>query len=143
MWTFITENLLEIVFGLLAAGALALCKHFYSKLKKYQAYEQEEKNDELGETIERAIEPIREEIDDLRKYVLQLDEKEKSQVDLIVASYRYRLIQLCKAYTHQGYMTTDQYDQLSELWKVYSGLGGNGQAKDYYEKAMDLEIRDT
>ena len=63
-------------------------------------------------------------------------------MNLIVASYRFRLIQLCKIYLKQRYITQDQYDQLTEFYKVYEGLGGNGQAKDYYEKAVRLEIRD-
>ena len=40
-------------------------------------------------------------------------------------------------------MTQKQYDQLVEFYKLYVGLGGNGQAKEYYEKAMVLEIRDA
>ena len=142
MFTFIAEHIVEVIFGLISAGALAACKHFYSKMKKFQEYEHEEQDDKLEETIEKMIEPIREEVDELRQYILKLDEKESDQVNLIIASYRFRLIQLCKLYSHQGYMTVDQYDQLSELWKVYSGLGGNGQGKEYYEKAMALEIRD-
>lgn len=63
-------------------------------------------------------------------------------MDLIIASYRYRLVQLCKIYIHQGYMTQDQYDQLTEFYKLYTALGGNGQAQDYYEKTIKLEIRD-
>lgn len=63
-------------------------------------------------------------------------------MNLIVASYRFRLIQLCKIYLKQKYLTQDQYDQLTEFYKVYEGLGGNGQAKEYYEKAVRLEIRD-
>ena len=38
-------------------------------------------------------------------------------------------------------MTQDQYDQLTEFYKLYHSLGGNGQAKEYYEKTMELEIR--
>lgn len=38
-------------------------------------------------------------------------------------------------------MTQSEYDQLVEFYKVYSGLGGNGQAKEYYEKATKLKIR--
>ena len=38
-------------------------------------------------------------------------------------------------------MTQDQYDQLSGFYRIYSGLGGNGQAKEYYELALELSIR--
>ena len=68
-------------------------------------------------------------------------EIEQCHVDLIVASYRFRLIQLCKIYIKQGFMTQDQYDQLMELYKVYTGFGGNGQAKEYFDRAISLEIR--
>ena len=38
-------------------------------------------------------------------------------------------------------MTQDEYDQLTEFFKLYSSLGGNGQAREYYEKTVKLEIR--
>lgn len=65
-------------------------------------------------------------------------ETEQAHIDLIVSSYRFRLIQLCKIYIRQKYITQDQYDQLTEFYKVYVGFGGNGQAKEYYEKAIAL-----
>ena len=36
MLEFITTHLLEIVFGLISAGALAFCKYLYSKMKTYK-----------------------------------------------------------------------------------------------------------
>lgn len=62
-------------------------------------------------------------------------------MSLIISSYKYRLTQLCKQYIAQGYMTQDQYDQLTEFYKLYTALGGNGQAKQYYEKTITLEIK--
>ena len=38
-------------------------------------------------------------------------------------------------------ITQEQYDQLSEFYRIYSGLGGNGQAKEYYELALELPIK--
>ena len=55
-------------------------------------------------------------------------------MDLIISSYRFRLVQLCREFIKQGYLTQSQYDQLVEFYKVYHGLGGNGQAQEYYEK---------
>lgn len=40
-------------------------------------------------------------------------------------------------------MTQEQYDQLSEFFKVYELLGGNGQAKALFERAIELPIVDT
>jgi hypothetical protein len=60
---------------------------------------------------------------------------------LIVASYRFRLVQLCKGFLNQGFITTSQMEQLTEFYKLYTGLGGNGQAKIYYEKAIALQLK--
>lgn len=38
-------------------------------------------------------------------------------------------------------MTQEQYDQLSEFYRIYSGLGGNDQAKGYYKLALELPIK--
>lgn len=38
-------------------------------------------------------------------------------------------------------MTQEQYDQLSEFYRIYSGLGGNGQAKEYHELVLELPIK--
>jgi hypothetical protein len=38
-------------------------------------------------------------------------------------------------------MTQSQYDQLAEMYRLYSELGGNGQAHEYYEKTCKLQIR--
>ena len=45
---------------------------------------------------------------------------------------------LCKQYIKQGYITPEQYDQLTEFYKIYHDLGGNGQAKEFYDKALSL-----
>lgn len=102
---------------------------------------QEKKDDDLVELIDEKLEPIVEEIEELRKHIRQIENKEKGDLSLIITSYRFRLVQLCKIYLRQGYMTQDQYDQLTEFYKLYHSLGGNGQAKEYYEKTMKLEIR--
>ena len=39
-------------------------------------------------------------------------------------------------------MNTDQYKQLTEMYKVYSALGGNGQAKEIFDKTCQLQIKD-
>lgn len=66
---------------------------------------------------------------------------EKTHMNLIIASYRFRLVQLCKGFLAQGYITPAQMEQLSEFYKLYTGLGGNGQAKMYYEKAVALPFK--
>lgn len=141
MLTFITEHLLEIIFGLISAGALAFCKYLFSQVKKYKALLEKEEDNDLNEAIDARLQPIQQEIEQLRKYILDSEALQQNHLDLIISSYKFRLVQLCREYLKQGYMTQDQYEQLMEFYKVYHGLGGNGQAQEYYEKTMDLEIR--
>ncbi len=141
MATFIAEHFIEIIFGLISAGLLAFCKHIYNKMKEYKAMVEEQKNDDLDEKIESHIEPIKEEIEDLRKYIREAKTIEETHMELIIASYRFRLTQLCRVYLKQGYMTSNEYEQLTEFYKVYHGLGGNGQAKTYYDKTIKLPIQ--
>ena len=140
MLEFITTHLLEIIFGLISAGALAFCKYLYGKMKNYKKLIEEKENSTLDDTIENHIEPIRQEIEELRKYVLESNTLTNKHMDLILASYRFRLTQLCKAYIQQGFMSNTEYEQLVEFYKVYAGLGGNGQAKTYYDRAVQLPV---
>lgn len=141
MFAFITEHIIEILFGLISAGALAFCRYLYKQLTAYKKMLQEKENDDIAELIDEKLKPIVEDIEELRTYIRKIEDKEKQDLTLIIASYRFRLVQLCKIYIKQGYMTQDQYDQLTEFYKLYRSLGGNGQAKEYYEKTMELEIR--
>lgn len=141
MFAFITEHIVEILFGLISAGALAFCRYLYKQLMAYKKMLQEKENNDIVELIDEKLKPIVEDIEELRTYIRKIEDKERKDLTLIIASYRFRLVQLCKIYIKQGYMTQDQYDQLTEFYKLYHSLGGNGQAKEYYEKTMELEIR--
>lgn len=142
MVEFLSKYGIELVMSLITAGALAFCKYMHSQIKNYKKLLEEKDHNELNDEIDKKLEPVVQEIEELRKYIREVDIKENNRINLIIASYRFRLIQLCQIYLHQGYMTSAQYEQLSEFFKVYSGLGGNGQAKEYYDKAMELPIRD-
>ena len=142
MVEFLSKYGVELVMSLITAGALAFCKYMYSQMKNYKKLLEEKDHDELDDEIDKKLEPIVQEIEELRKYIREVDVNENNRINLIIASYRFRLVQLCQIYLRQGYMTSDQYEQLSEFFKVYSGLGGNGQAKEYYDKAMELPVRD-
>lgn len=141
MFAFITEHIVEILFGLISAGALAFCRYLHKQLMAYKKMLQEKENNDIVELIDEKLKPIVEDIEELRTYIRKTEDKERQDLTLIIASYRFRLVQLCKIYIKQGYMTQDQYDQLTEFYKLYHSLGGNGQAKEYYEKTMELEIR--
>lgn len=139
----------EILFGLISAAVMGWAKWHGDKLKKekLQAEENariiaEQKLDErIGTHIEVELEPIYQELEDLRKYCRDNENLEKSHMNLIVASYRFRLIQLCKGFLRQEYITESQMEQLMEFYKLYKGLGGNGQAETYYDKAIALPLK--
>lgn len=142
MAAFLAEWGLELLFGLISAIILGYAKFKGDKLKKdldeAKQLAEEKKKQEVENSIENHLEPIYQELEDLRKYIRETKNIEQSHMNLIIASYRFRLVQLCKGFLNQGYMTMDQRTQLDEFYKLYTGLGGNGQAKIYYEQCIHL-----
>ena len=142
MAAFLAEWGLELLFGLLSAIVLGYAKFKGDKLKKEldtaKQLTEEKKKQEVEGSIESHLEPIYQELEDLRKYIRDTKNIEQSHMNLIIASYRFRLVQLCKGFLNQGYMTMEQRTQLDEFYKLYTGLGGNGQAKIYYEQCINL-----
>ena len=59
---------------------------------------EEKETDAHEELIDKKIEPIVEEIEELRKYIRNTETKENRDMSLIISSYKYRLVQLCKQY---------------------------------------------
>lgn len=142
MSTFIAQHFIEIFFGLISAGLLAFCRYIYTQMKMYQKLAEEKKDEQLEELIEEHIAPITKDLNNLRSFVLEEKKISERYIEIILASYRFRLIQLCQSFLKQGYMTSGQYEQLVEFFKVYAGLGGNGQAKEYYERTLKLPLKD-
>ena len=139
---FLAQYWPEILLSLATAGALGACKYFIGQMKKYKTLLEKQDDDELDRKIESKAEHIIEEIEQLRAYIRDFEQEDKRKMDLILSSYKYRLVQLCKDYLQKGQMTTREYAQLNEFYTVYTGLGGNGQAKEYYEKAIKLDVAD-
>lgn len=171
MSTFIVEHLAEIFFGLLSTGTLAFCKYLLNQNKKLKSLTQEEANRKQRQIILDEIEPIVQELtliheeiktnkNETDKEIAQIklnsenthikmyDDLEKIQEGnsknfaLILNSYKFRLVQLCKTHLKDGFISEHDFEQLTEMFKLYTGMGGNGQAKEYYDKVMDLEVRD-
>lgn len=142
MGAFLAEWGLELLLGLVSAIVMGYAKFKGDKLKKEldeaKRLTEEKKKQEVEDSIENHLEPIYQELEDLRKYIRETKNIEQSHMNLIIASYRFRLVQLCKGFLNQGYMTMDQRTQLDEFYKLYTGLGGNGQAKIYYEQCISL-----
>lgn len=140
---FFVKYILPIFLSVATAGATALAKYFHSQVKNYKKMIEDKKDNQISEVVDAKLEPIWEELEELRIYVLNTELKEKKHIDVVVASWRFRLIQLSKEILKQDYITQKQYDQLTEFYKLYTELGGNGQAKAYYDKVMLLPIREA
>lgn len=150
---FLSEWGSQIILSLvIAALTYVLNKNMKAKdesTKRYQELLAKEADTKTKEEIDVQLEPIYKELEDIRKRILSLQDREDKSLSeinqnfkLIVASYKYRLIQLCKEFLNQGFMYQYQYEQLNEFYNLYTNLGGNGQAKNYYEKVCnELEIK--
>ena len=170
MIEILTKYTVEIIFGLISAGALAFCKHLWSKNKQLEEMQKADQNRQYRQMILDEIEPIVDEITRLRGEINTVDTNAKVELtkfkvecdknhelmykdldliqkknlknfELIINSYKFRLIQLCRTHLRDGYITESDYEQITEMYKLYHGLGGNGQAQDYYERVKELEIR--
>ena len=55
---------------------------------------------------------------------------------------RDRIIQSCQDFIERGSITLTARANISELYKWYSSLGGNGVGKYYYDKMLELPVDD-
>lgn len=133
---------LEIFFGLISAGALAFCRSVFKKNKELEELMQENRNRQVRQMILDEIEPIVTELGRIKNDLHNVDAREQRDLNLILESYKFRLIQLCKTHIKDGCMTQDEFDQITEFYKLYRALGGNGQAEEYYDRVIDLPIVD-
>lgn len=72
----------------------------------------------------------------LKKLTAEYEDKLKR----ILESYKFRFIQLCKTHIKDGWITDAEWEQIVTFYDLYHGLGGNGQAEEYYNKVKQLEI---
>lgn len=98
MIEFLAAHWSQLLLSLITAGALAFCRYAWKQMKNYKSLLDEKGQAEVECLIEIKTEPIIEEIEELRTYIRETREMENSHLKLIVASYRYRLMQLCKQY---------------------------------------------
>ena len=67
-----------------------------------------------------------------------LAQKHEDNLSKILESYKFRFIQLCKTHLKDGYITPEEWDQIVAFYDIYHGLGGNGQAEEYFEQVKKL-----
>ena len=166
----LTKYAVEIFFGLVSAALLGFCKHLISKNKQLEEMQKADQNRQYRQMIVDEIEPIINELTRLKAEITSVDTNAKNALSqfkldcekehesmyddlnkvqakneenfkLIINSYKFRLIQLCKTHLRDGYITESDFEQITEMYKLYHGLGGNGQAQEYYDKVLELDIK--
>lgn len=146
MGAFLAEWGVELILGLIGAAITGVLGWYINKLKKQiklgDEYIKSKEKEKVEISIEERTKPIYDELENLRSYVRDNEIKSDKMWTLLIDSYKFRLVELCKEHIADGYMTQGQYDQLSVFYQLYVDLGGNGQAKQYYDKASALPIHD-
>ena len=98
----------------------------------------------LGTDVKSSIAALKTTADVQHKHMYNdletIQENNDRKFNLIINSYKFRLIQLCKSYLRDNFITEKDFEQVTEMYKLYHGLGGNGQAQEYYEKVLKLQI---
>ena len=99
----------------------------------------------MQDEIEHLKDDITEILNNLKEQGIELQnihEKEELLAHETRCAWRYRIRQLCLAYLARGYMSFEEYNQLQEMYNIYSAIGGNGQTKELYDKTVStLEIK--
>ena len=71
--------------------------------------------------------------------VTSMKEKKDARTLMILGLGHDRIIHLCKGFIQQGWISTDDYENLYEyLFIPYEKMGGNGTAKKMMEKVEKL-----
>ena len=111
-------------------------------MKTYEKMLEDQHDVRVEATIDKKLEKVYEKIDELRCYIEEVEGKEETLHTQTIASWGYRISQLCSLYLEQGYMTKGQYIQLVEMYNMYSQIGGNGKIKDIFIKTTEsLEVK--
>ena len=106
-------------------------------------------------TFTTNLQPIQAEIDHLKDDItVILDDIKQKGIDLqrlggkqehlekeTRCAWRYRIRQLCHAYLARGWISYGEYEQLQEMFNLYTAIGGNGQTKELYDKTINLEMK--
>ena len=104
------------------------------EVKAHIAKDEEEFEKEINKVI-RYHDHDKEEVDEQLK---ELAIKHEKNLARIIESYKFRFIQLCKTHLRENYISEEDLTQIITFYDLYHGLGGNGQAEEYYEMVKKL-----
>lgn len=92
MSAFFIAHWAEIVLTLVTTGSIALFKYLFGRIKKYKALIKDQEKEGIEELIQEKLISIVDEIEELREYIRKTSNKEVEHINLIISSYRYRLV---------------------------------------------------
>lgn len=92
-----------------------------------------EKTDRLG-AIQTSIEDINKKLCELENIKAEIKDTKES----VIAIGADRIIWTCKRHIKDGYITIREYAELKDLYEKYRDIGGNSDAKTYYEEVCKL-----
>lgn len=95
--------------------------------------------------VKKAVSAVRqvleEPISEVNSTLNNIEKKQELIKQGTLAILHYRIYEDANQYIAQGYITTEQMDDLEHLFSPYEELGGNGTAKKLYKKCLDLPMR--
>ena len=78
----------------------------------------------------------------LKEWWKAKNKKKSVEDELLLGIAHDRIHFLCKRYLQQGYLTTDDYDNLKSIYEPYKQMGGNGSGKKLFEACEALPLRE-
>jgi hypothetical protein len=139
---YLIEIIIAVVISMIITALGAVIAFLGKRNKEYKTLLQNRETESVRSLIHQEIQPLEEELGRLTKALADARQEEEEHIAIIQGSYKFRLIHLCKTYIRQGYITSDQFESLSEFYRVYTGLGGNGQAAEFYDRVMELPLHE-
>lgn len=126
---------LEVLFsGIISFFAWAL-KDIRKEMKHYQELLDNEEKGAYTQVIDKKLQPIDNRVKDVER-----------NIDYIIDSYRFRIITLCQLAIDKTFLSQNDFDQLTEMFKLYTSLNTKNNTDytivvEYYTKAKALPIK--
>ena len=143
------EQIVALAIGAFITASVGALVSYIKDLHAKHEEEQADKDRTIQElidcnkTISKRVDYYEKQFDELRKNM----EKISNQINLItysgMAILRDRIIQSCRVFIERGSVSLVARDNISEMYKWYHELGGNGTGKYYYDELMKLPVDDT
>ena len=139
------EQIVILAIGAFITAVVHAMVSNFQKMHEQQQEEQRERDktvDDLVEKVEDVAEDFKQ-IEELhggiRELSLQLDTLKQS----IKSILRDRIIQSCRVFVERGSINLTAKENICEMYKWYTAMGGNGTCKYYFTEMDILPVENT